>query len=423
MNARAALPIFAATLLAASAGSSSEQAPGDWTQFRLNAANNAAVAGTLRASWTIRTGGGFSSSPTTDSVTLYAGNNAGVIYAIDVASGRLRWTRRLHNPVMSAPLLFGTSVIVTEGNENSPTQATPSQPIHVGYGANAIVALDRRTGSVLWSRNLEGTGMPTPAIVGGVLVHHDGAGIALGLDPRSGAVRFERALHSIASMSAALPIGTDRWVTAGESSNTVWELRAADGAIVWQSSLSPGATGVGDCPPASDGSRVYCDYVVPPSAATTVVVGEGAHERVYAIDIATGKRAWDVEIDAGSVPPRNESAIPLLAGGKLFVGSSMEPRFNAVDPHTGRLLWRTTTHGAVLGCAAYATGRVYFGDLGGYVWALDARNGRVLGTYDARAPFNVGSSIIVGQTLVIGSRGGTLFAIPLSTIAASHARL
>jgi hypothetical protein len=37
-----------------------------------------------------------------------------------------------------------------------------------------------------------------------------------------------------------------------------------------------------------------------------------------------------------------------------------------------------------------------------------------------RSGFNVGSPIIVGQTLIIGSRTGSVYAIPLQDIDNSH---
>jgi outer membrane protein assembly factor BamB len=416
------LAFWTGMLTTACLPAASLRAPTSWPQFRLNAQNNAVVPGTLRVSWRVRTEGAFSSSPTLVGTTLYIGNNAGTLYAIDVTDGRVRWTYHVRNPIMSAPIVYGDAVIVAEGNENSPTDSTPARPIHVGAGPNAIVALNRQTGALLWSRPLDGSGMPTPAIVDNVLVHHDGAGNIVGLDPSTGAVRYVRNLHSIASMVAALPIWGDRWVTAGEWSNDVWELRAADGSVIWQSAFSRVASGIGDCPPVSDGVRIYCDYIMPPSSTTPVVVGDSAVERAYAIDVADGKRAWDVAIDAGRVPPRNEAAIPLLADGTLYIGSSMEPLLSAIDPHTGRIRWQARTHGPVLGGVVYSDGTIYFGDLGGYLWALDARTGRLVGDLNAATPFNVGSPIIAGQTLIIGSRGGQILAVPLRVIRETRAQ-
>jgi outer membrane protein assembly factor BamB len=398
----------------------SVDAPTSWAQFRLNPRNNPVLPGTLRVAWHLKTNGGFSSSPTLAGTTLYVGNNAGQVLAVNVENGKPLWTYRVTNPVMSAPIIDGNLIFVAEGNENSPTDSTPARPLHVGDGPNAIVALNQSDGKVVWSRALDGTGMPTPAIVNGVLVHHDGAGNIVGLNPQTGAVVYERNIHSIASMVAALPLWGNRWVTAGEWTNDLWTFRASDGTTLWSTHFSRVASGLGDCPPVTDGLRIYCDYIVPPSAATEVVVGDSANERAYAVDVNTGKKIWDVQIDSGTVPPRNEAAIPLIADGMVFMGSSMEPVMTALDPATGKIVWQRKVNGNVLNGPVCVDSVLYFGDLGGYLWALDAKTGNLIGNVNAHMPFNVGSAIVTGETLIIGSRGGTLIAVPLKVIRDSH---
>lgn len=417
----ASITLVLAALAADCSASPALVALASWPQFRLNAANNAVVGGTLRAYWRLHTGGAFSSSPTLSGTMLYIGNNAGTLYAVNVTSGRVAWTYRLSNPIMSAPIVYRGVVIVAEGNENSPTDAMPARPIHVGDGPNALVAFDAKSGRLVWRHALAGTGMPTPAIVDGLLVHHDGAGTIVGLDPLTGATRYERNIHSIASMVAALPVGRSDWITAGEWRNAIFDLRASDGSTVWETTFSRVASGIGDCPPVSDGTRIYCDYIMPPSSSTPVLVGDLATENVYAIDAATGRKVWDIRLESGDLPPRNEAAIPLLADGTLYLGSSLRPYMHAVDPRTGRVKWRAPTRGPVLGGAVAVGGTIYFGDLAGYLWALDAKTGRLIGDLDAGTPFNVGSPIVAGQTLVIGSRGGSLLAVPLRDIRSSRA--
>jgi outer membrane protein assembly factor BamB len=395
-------------------------APDQWTQFRLQNDNNVAVSGTLQASWHRTTGGAFSSSPVIAGGVLYIGDNNGLLSALDPRTGRVIWTYQASNPLMSAPIVYGNAVIVGEGDENSPQGSSPSHPIVVGKPPSALIALDRRSGHVLWKVPLEGSGMPTPAIIAGILVHHNGAGHVLGIDPATGKVLYDRNLHSIASMVAALPMPGGRFVTAGVDRNAVWMLDARDGSTVWESPLSPIASGVGDCPPVSDGSRIFCNYVMPPSSAVPVQTERHAIFRAYALDAKTGKKLWDAQLEGGMLPKRNEAAIPLYAGGVVYMGSSLSPTVHAIDSRTGAVLWRVHTHGPVKGGMVDAGGTLYFGDLAGYLWAVDAKTGTVIGSRDMRTPFNVGSPILAGQTLIIGSRGGTIEAVPVSQIRASR---
>lgn len=378
------------------------------------------VPGTLEVTWRVRGLGPFSSSPTIASGTLYVGDNMGGVYALDPSTGKTLWRARLSNPVMSAPIVYKDVVIVGEGDENSPQGSSPSHPIRVGKPPSALVAFDRKNGAMHWRIPLRGSGMPTPAIIDGILVHHNGAGEVLGVRPETGAVIYQHNLHSVASMVAALPVSGGRFATSGIESNSVWLLNAKDGAVVWRADFSPVASGIGDCPAVSDDKRLYCNYVMPPSTSLPVQTERQAVLRAYAIDLQSGKRVWDVQLDKGVLPKRNEASIPLLANGMLYVGSSVQSTMHALDPQTGAVKWVQSTRGSVKGGVVEVGGVIYFGDLGGYLWALDAKTGKVIGDKNTGTPFNVGSPLVVGQTLVIGSRGGTLVAVPLKDIRGSH---
>jgi outer membrane protein assembly factor BamB len=390
-----------------------------WTQFRMGPENNAVVGGRLEATWRIETGGQISASPAIADGTLYVGNNDGSLFAIDVASGQVLWKAHVPNPLMSDPLVYGDVVIVGEGDPTSRT-SSPSEPIMVGQGPSALMAFDRSRGAMRWQTPLSGSAMPTPAIIDGILVNHDGAGYINGLDPATGRKRYARWLGSMASMTSALPVGGGDFVTSGVGSNAVWRLHADGGGVVWRSAFSKGASGIGDCPPVSDGSRIYCDYVSPVWPDTSTVIGNLTAQRVFALRVDDGALLWDVALESGSLPIRNEAAIPLLSGGLLYLGSAIAPWMHALDATSGTLVWEMPTRGAVKGGVVQVGGVVYFGDLGGYLWALDAKTGRVIGVKNMHTPFNVGSPIVVGRTLIIGSDSGSVIAVPLATIRSSQ---
>src|SRR5579883_117523 len=390
-----------------------------WTQFRMGPQNNAVVDGTLETAWRLETGGQISASPTIVDGTLYIGNNSGKLYAVDLTNGTVLWTARVPNPLMSAPLIYGDLVIVGEGDPTSRT-SSPSEPVMVGQGPSALIAFDRATGTMRWQTPLSGSAMPTPAIIDGLLVNHDGAGWVNGVDPATGEKRYAHWIGSMASMSAALPVGEGDFVTTGVGSNAAFRLHADGGAIVWRSAFSRGASGIGDCPPVTDGVRIYCNYVSPVWPDLSTVIGNLTVQRAYALRVTDGAPIWDVALESGALPIRNEAAIPLLADGLLFFGSAIAPWMHALDPATGTLVWEIPTRGAVKGGAVDVDGVVYFGDLGGYLWAVDAKSGRVLGDKELHAPFNVGSPIVAGQTLIVGSDGGSLIALPLAAIRSGH---
>ena len=89
---------------------------------------------------------------------------------------------------------------------------------------------------------------------------------------------------------------------------------------------------------------------------------------------------------------------------------------NAIDAKSGRIIWRKKIYGPVKGALSVKEGVLYFGDLAGYLWALRARDGMQIGAKSMPTSFNVGSGIVVGGTLIIGSFTGSVYAVPLESI-------
>jgi outer membrane protein assembly factor BamB len=389
---------------------------GAWTQFRLNGGNNVVLPGTLRAAWSVESGGPISASPSVAHGTLFVGNNAGRFLALDVRTGHELWHAVLRNALMSAPLVIGKEVIVGEGNENSEVH---HGVVHVGSGSNALVALDRENGTERWRSPLTGTAMPTPAYVGGRILAHNGNGDLLAIEPEDGSVVFARNLGTIPSMVAVMPLGVDTIVTAGQTETQIVAARTTDGAIVWRSPFSKDS-GLGDCPLASDGHLVFGDYLAPFPNEPFVRAGRTNEERAYALDARSGVPVWDVHLENGIVPTRNQAAIPLLDGSTLYVGSSIAPAVHALDAATGRVRWNRRVGGVVKGGLVASRGIVYFGDFSGRLWALRERDGSIVGVANVGTPFNVDSPIIIGETLVIGSATGRVLALPLAALAGSR---
>ena len=90
----------------------------------------------------------------------------------------------------------------------------------------------------------------------------------------------------------------------------------------------------------------------------------------------------------------------------------------SVDAQTGTVLWTRRVRGPVKGGVVARNGRVYFGDGGGYLWALDSATGRVVSSLATGTSYNVGSPVLVGGSLVIGSNTGRVAAVPLDRLGA-----
>lgn len=142
--------------VAAAAPCSDSPGGGEWPVYGHDAANTRtqpAVQGLgpdqaphLQLAWAFSTGStgdgtGFESTPAVDGGCVFVGSASGVAYALDAASGRVVWQRRLEVPtpgyggaLVGGAAVYGGSVILLVNQD----------------GAPYAVALDRATGAIRW---------------------------------------------------------------------------------------------------------------------------------------------------------------------------------------------------------------------------------------------------------------------------------
>jgi outer membrane protein assembly factor BamB len=185
---------------------------------------------------------------------------------------------------------------------------------------------------------------------------------------------------------------------------------------------------------ASSGSRMW-RYDAHRASAATPAVGAHAHGTVYAaflnrlgshakvpgdgevvaLAAGTGRVRWVAHVGASETSP-------LLVGNRVLVGG-WDGKIWALDARSGRRLWTYQTGGAVKSGLAFSGGRVYAGSYDGHVYALDAVSGRLVwraaaqpqllghGTFYATPAVAYGR-VYVGSTdgrmYSFGARSGTL---------------
>jgi outer membrane protein assembly factor BamB len=412
--------VFGSLVLSACASPTlSQQLPEQWRAFRLNPELNAVVSPSapISVTWTFKTGGGISSSPTLSGNTVYVASNDGRLYALDLQSGKLQWKYTAQNDLMTAPLVVDSTIIIGEGN-NYGTMFDPPNYLLLGSGTNSIIGIDQTTGKQRWRWFVPGSAMPTGAVVNGAYVQHDAAGMVFALGASDGKYRWRKYLESTATMVAANNFRGNEVVTAGDYPNSVIDFDGVSGRILWRTRFSDQFASFDDCPLASDGERIYGMYLARPKTSKFSFVGYTTPgiEHAYALDGRNGRVLWDTSLGSGRVPINNSAAIPMIYSGMMYVGSAMGPNVYGIDANTGKVRWHLRAAGPMKGGFVGVAGAVYFGDLGGYLWSVDAARGTVLGRLRMKDGFNVGSPIIVGKTLIIGSKKGYVFALPVDSI-------
>jgi len=313
-----------------------------------------ALEGPYHVAWTTSAGRGTSGEIVVADGSVYLGGTDRTVYAVDLATGAVKWRRRLAGAILGGVTLSDGTVFVGTDRPQG-----------------AVAALDAATGAQRWRTVRWRTGLPL-AVGAGVVAMHERGGHIVALEPGTGRVRWRRRVGTSLTPPVAL---TDAILVT--TSDSVFRLAPADGAVLAR------AKGPGDVP---GGWRL----------AGTQLVGGTAQGDVVALNPGPLTVAWRVALGAPVLAPLGASGDTLLAGtaaGDVW----------AVPPGHGRRILRTGRPIAgppavegdlVLVPGADGTLRAYGAD-GAERWRLN--HWRPLGVPAVRLPG--------GDLLVVGSNG------------------
>lgn len=167
--------------------------------------------------WTAKTGRRFTGPVEIGDNTLYGGSIDRKVYAVNLASGDVRWSSRLPGMIVGGVLLSGDTVY-----------AASSRP------QGRISALRRSNGKHIWRTSTPAIGAPL-ALIEGRLIALTQEGEVLGLDPRRGKLQWRRKIG--VARTAAVAAGQGGALIA--TTDSLYRLRTSDGKVTHRAA-SPG---------------------------------------------------------------------------------------------------------------------------------------------------------------------------------------
>lgn len=291
--------------------------------------------------------------------------------------------------VGGAPLV-GAPEILWTAERGTPAYLPPAvgDDILVVQSEDAVAALDRMTGEVLWESPIESSGS-APSLVDGV-IYTGGLQGAVAIDARDGKTIWtfvpvhelegtppaDFLPQTIVDASVAVINGTV--FVSGGVYGGLWALDAATGQEKWFYDTDGGMPAVVSY---VDGTL----YLTADSLDLAGMLAGSTVSRLQAVDAATGELAWSTEL-----PPETASfTTPIVLGDTLLIGVSTPIPYigswNAYDRLTGTLLWNTPYPIPPWPANAAAKDGLFFvpgADIGG-VLALDAVTGDVVWQHDS----------------------------------------
>ncbi len=294
-------------------------------------------------------------------------------------------------PAITAPVTVRNVWSQSIGDIRFPLAvAVNGETVTLAAGDGNVVALEAGTGKAIWRANV---GARLSAGVGG-----DGRSVAVVTRDNelvvveNGQVRWRRnvgarvATPPLVAGERVFVLGVDRAVQAfdGQSGNRLWQLQRPGDPLT----LSQGG--------------------VIAAFRDTLVVGQGP--RLAGLDPTTSAVRWEVPIGS----PRGANEIerladlvgPALRTGDMYCARSFQAAVGCVDAERGRVFW-TKTVGGTDAIGGDAT-QLFGADASDRITAWKTPSGDVDWTSETLMFRRLGAPAVIGDSVVFGDADGTL---------------
>jgi outer membrane protein assembly factor BamB len=364
---------------------------GDWTglEYALDI-----TTGALAASVNLGTTTNTHCEPATIGITSAAAVSGGTVYvaggddsfyALDAQTLNAVWQQRLGDNSESGGYYGWCSPAVTDGRVLQGVSSNCDSP----FVAGRVVGFDVSTGQITQDEYLITPEWPHDAVGSGVWT-------SPAVDVDAGKVFV--VTGSADSVEDGLAFSIVRLSKDPLSVEDSWKLQVGDAADAdWGS--SPTLFHADEEPLVGAGQK------------------DGSYYAFRRDDLAAGP-VWIASLAQGGACPTCADGILSTAafdGTRLYVGSGRPlaspdslGAVSALDPATGNVLWQTTFDGPVIAPVSYTNG-VVLTTAGRHAYALDATSGRVLWSFTT-AESCVGGIAITDRGIFFGDLGGNLYA-------------
>jgi polyvinyl alcohol dehydrogenase (cytochrome) len=406
-------------------------------------------APTLAPRWFVRTGGAVTAEPAVVGDTAYIGDGDGVMRALNIANGAVRWTfDAKNNPVHVDKHAASYGVFVSSAAVVR-VAGLAGRTVFVG-GGGTLYALDAATGKARWATDLDPRHPTSRAEIessplvwtsrnGAPVVYiglgtNEGSGSVDGgivaLDARTGALRWkydaevEKVVHSLTYRDTEGTGSGDVWSSPTVDAVTgflyfgignrdlphgdtqqVFAIRSDTGQRVWKFDEPAANHGIDD------------DFGATPVLFTDntgrrLVVQAGKSGWIYALDALTGRAVRSVKVAVassiggfiGSTAMTRVNGHATLFGNTAIPSGSPGPKpgqaasLHAVDLETGTVRWHQPMQVPAYSPVTVAGGVVFAPDTVGFaVNAYDAATGAPLWHVPVAAAPSGGVAVSAGS--------------------------
>lgn len=297
--------------------------------------------------------GGIYSTPVTDGKSLFIGDDVGVMYSLNLRSGKTNWSFDTGMRIVGSPAVSNGVVVFGSANYN-------------------IYGLDAETGKELWHITTQQAVMGAATIHEGIAYIGGGDGRMFAIDIKTGKVKWS--FDELKNYVLTRPLVYNDKLYFGCWDTYMYALNLADGSLAWKWNNGNGNTKLSPAsvwPVAANGKL----FITAPDRYFTCLDAETGEQvwrtKEYKVRETVGlsedgqtvysKCMWDtiVAMDATTHEPitrwathadfgyEHNPAMPLEKDGTLWV-STKNGLLLGMDAQTGKVLWRHKIGNSIL---------------------------------------------------------------------------
>lgn len=323
--------------------------------------------------------------PAIGSGRIFAADRDGLVQARDLTTGSLAW-----------------EVSIEDEHENdvhfSGGPGVGAASVILGTNNAEVIALNIDNGSQLWKISVSSEVLSVPVVANGIVILRTTDGSVVALKEKTGEKiwSYEHNVPALTVRGTGAPLIIEDTLIEGYDNGKLMALRLEDGKYVWESSVT--------IPKGRSEVERLVDIDVDPIEARGVIYTASYNGGTTAVSILDGDVLW-----------RNEavsSYTGLSQDDQYLYISNSEGHVLQLDKRTGASLWeQKELHGRRLTSPVVYQGYVVVGDVEGYVHWLSSTDGRQLGRVQVAGEAIDAKPVVVGDTVYIYAKDGTLAAI------------
>jgi outer membrane protein assembly factor BamB len=308
---------------------------------------------------------GIEGAPTIDGQSVYVADGGGTLHAIDLATGKQRWTYHSDDGFETSPLVMNGrvyigdlsgifhAVSVADGKklwtfdaENTIHSSANAVDGNIVFGTDgADIFCLSPEGKQLWQAKAGDRINGAPAVAGGSV-------FVSGCDAQLRALKVgtgeEQFASDIGALAPGSPVVLDDRIIIGTDQGRVVAMPRDGGKSLWE----------------FDGVAEHAMVYGSPATADGIVVVGARDRNVYALDVATGKLLW-------TFPTRGDvDASPLISSGRVYI-ASRDRHLYVLNLKTGKELWSFNAARPISASPAIGSGVLVLADTGGTVRCLE----------------------------------------------------